>query len=660
MENRWTSQDARAFDGPIAGCVYCSRLIGSDPSLVLHGGGNSSVKAPFHDITGHDIDAVYVKGSGWDMADIQGAGFAPLRLDRLLQLLELAQLSDSDMARELAAAKLDPAAPNPSVESLLHAFLPFPAVQHSHADVIISLSNLAHPQRLVRQVYGDDVVVIDYVKPGFDLARLVRTSWPQQVHAGTRGMVLLNHGLFTFGQDDKTAYDRHIDLVDTAERWLDTHAPRSVPVTASPSPQLPHPQPEVLADLRAAVSEAAGRPMILRQTLDQEVLRFVAREDLAQAAGSGPLTPDHVIRTKRVPLIGTDVAGYAADYDRYVRAHADQVVGELEPIDPAPRVILDPALGLLTSGATWSEASIARDIYQRTIPVIERAQDHLGGYQALPPAALFAVEYWELEQAKLRRLPPPAELSGQVALVTGAASGIGLACARELGRRGAVVVGVDLAESITRFAVGPGSLGIQADLTDPDCPPHLAARLAAHAGGVDIVVHSAGILGTTQTIAEYTHAAWQAVHDINMSAAAALFAGLYPLLARSPVGGRVVAIASKNVPAPGPGMGAYSTSKAALTQLVRVAALEWAADGIRVNAVHPDAVFDTGLWDQATLAARAAHYGISVEEYRRRNLLGMEVTSADVAATVTALCTNQFRATTGTAVPVDGGNERVI
>lgn len=667
MQSRWNHEEAEMFDGPIGGCVYCSRLLGSDPSLVLHGGGNSSVKAPYPDITGRLVDAVYVKGSGWDMGTIAMAGFAPLAIDRLRDLLDLEVLSDLDLARELDAARLDPGALSPSVESLLHAFLPYGSVQHSHADAIINLTNVDHGERLVRVVFADDVVVIPYVKPGFDLARLVRSMWADQAHPGVTGMVLMNHGLFTFGDEDRIAYERHIELIDRAERWLDDKAPRSFGLNGgfagSQSPLLDVAEPVApvaLAGLRREISAAAGRPMIVRHCENDGVRRFVSRDDLASIAASGPLTPDHVIRTKRLPMIGTDVTGYVRSYESYVDAHRSRVDGDLEPVDPAPRIVLDPALGLLAIGATWVDASIAADIYERTMPVIERATDHLGGYRALPVEDIFDVEYWELEQAKLRRRPAPEELAGQIAVVTGAASGIGKSCAVELARLGAVVVGVDISPDIGAFDVGPGSLGLRADLTDSAVPADVARRVAQHAGGVDIAVLSAGIFGATRSIAEFDPAEWSSVHDVNLTASVALMAALHPLLARSPVGGRVVAIASKNVPAPGAGVAAYSTSKAALTQLVRVAALEWAADAIRVNGVHPDAVFDTGLWDERRLEERAARSGMSVQDYRRRNLLGLEISSRDVAAAVAALCTDRFRATTGAMVPIDGGNERVI
>jgi rhamnose utilization protein RhaD (predicted bifunctional aldolase and dehydrogenase)/NAD(P)-dependent dehydrogenase (short-subunit alcohol dehydrogenase family) len=644
------------FDSPLAECVYGSRLIGSDPGLVLHGGGNTSVKTGFADITGASIEAIWVKGSGWDLATIEPGGFTPLPLDRLRRLLELDRLSDPDMVRELAAARLDPTAPQPSVEALLHALLPHPAVLHSHADVIVTLTNLADGEAKVRRVFGDSVVVVPYVMPGFDLARVVRATWPERAHAATTGMVLLNHGLFTFGGTTREAYHRHVELIGAAHRWLDEHAPlRMVKV-----PPLPEVDPVQLAGIRLALSRAAGRPLIVSRHTDPAVARFVRRDDLATLAGRGPLTPDHVIRTKRVPMVGRDVDRYAAEYTGYFTRHHGRSRETITMLDPAPRVVLDPDLGMLAAGFTAADADIAADIYHHTIPVLERAEDHLGGYMALAEGELFDVEYWDLEQAKLRRAGPPPEMAGMVALVTGAASGIGKACAADLAGRGAAVVGLDRSPEVGTAVAAGAWLGLECDVTDPEAQREAVAAGVERFGGIDVVVACAGVFGGSRPLAELDPDEWRRVMAVNVDAVAGLLACVHPLLARSPVGGRVVVIASKNVPAPGRGAAAYSASKAALTQLVRVAALEWASDGIRVNAVHPDAVFDTGLWTQELLRERAGRAGLTVEDYRRRNLLGTEVTAAGVARVVAALISDAFATTTGAQVPVDGGNERVI
>lgn len=660
MEDLWDDAAAASFEphGPVGECVYCSRLIGSDAGLVLHGGGNSSVKHPRRDVTGEMVDTLHVKGSGWDMATIEAAGFAPLRLDRLEDLLALDSLSDPEMMAELAAAKLDVSAPNPSVESLLHAFLPHRAVQHSHADVIVTLTNLGNGADVVAEVFGDDVVIVPYVMPGFDLAREVRERWPDQAHEATTGMVLLNHGLFTFGDDSATAYRRHVDLIRRAEDWLARHAPMA---EAEPS-SLPDVLAEDLARLRREMSMVAGAPLVVRRHATAEVARFVRRPDLESLASRGPLTPDHVIRTKRVPMIGVAdgaVEAYRSSYESYVAENEHRLRTERAPIDPAPRIVVDPDVGMLAAGFTAKDARICADIFGHTMPVLERAEDHLGGYVALPASDLFDMEYWDLEQAKLKLAGPRPELAGTVAMVTGAASGIGRACAQELTRRGAAVIAVDLDESV-REPESDDWAGIVADVTDADAVADALQKGVERFGGLDIAVVAAGVFGPSTPITKLASDEWRRVMAVNVDSVQMLFARIGPLLALSPVGGRVVVVGSKNVPAPGTGAAAYSASKAALQQLSRVAALEWAADGIRVNTVHPDAVFDTGLWSPELIAERAAKYGMSADEYRRRNLLGADIGSADVARSVVALCTDDFRVTTGAQIPIDGGNERVI
>jgi rhamnose utilization protein RhaD (predicted bifunctional aldolase and dehydrogenase)/NAD(P)-dependent dehydrogenase (short-subunit alcohol dehydrogenase family) len=660
VESRWNESEAAASTDPIAQCVYCTRLIGSDPSLVLHGGGNSSVKHPVVDITGRPIEALHVKGSGWDMATIEAPGLTALPLDRLRELTELDELSDPDMMRELAAARIDPAAPNPSVETLLHALLPHRAVQHSHADVIVNLTNVADGEAVVREVYGDDVVVVPYVMPGFDLARRVRELWPEASHAGTVGMVLCNHGLFTFGDSSEEAYRRHVELITRAETWLDRNAPYEPAKTVD---GMPTPAAELmteLTDLRWRLSEVAGGPMVVQRHTDPAVRRFVARPDVDSLARRGPLTPDHVIRTKRVPLVGRDVAGFAAAEHAYVDANRSRARTELVELDPAPRVVLDPVWGMLAAGRTVGDAVIAGDIYHHTIPVLERAEDHLGGYVALSDGDLFDMEYWALEQAKLARGGGRPPFAGRIGLVTGAASGIGRACAAALLDRGACVVGVDRSREVVGTFSGAAWLGVPADVTEPEAQRDALAAAVERFGGLDIAVVAAGVFGASRPIAERDAGEWRSVMAVNVDAVADLFGAIHPLLVRSPVGGRVVVIGSKNVAAPGRGAAAYSASKAALNQLARVAALEWADDGIRVNTVHPDAVFDTALWTPELIAERAERYGLTVDEYKQRNLLHAEVTSAGVAAVVAELAGDTFAVTTGAQIPIDGGNDRVI
>jgi rhamnose utilization protein RhaD (predicted bifunctional aldolase and dehydrogenase)/NAD(P)-dependent dehydrogenase (short-subunit alcohol dehydrogenase family) len=662
-------------DDDLGLCVYGSRRLGADPALVLSGGGNSSVKTTEPDVFGDPVEVLWVKGSGWDMGSIERAGFAPLRQRQVARLATLERLSDSRMAGELRAACLDAAAPAPSVESVLHALLPYKFVFHSHADAVLALTNTPDGGRWIDEVYGDQVVVVPYVMPGFVLAQLCAQRFPAEAHDGTIGMVLLNHGLFTFADDARTAYETHVELVGRAARFVEDalarDGGRNGGGSGGPPRRAPGPRTDddllAMAELRRDLSHTAGHPMVLRCCEDEACARFAARDDLDRVSQVGTATPDHVLRTKRVPLLGRDVAGYADRYRAYVERHRGRLGDRgLIPVDPAPRLVIDPDLGVLAAGRRVGDAVAAADIYAHTVWVIERAEA-LGGYRSVSEADLFDVEYWELEQAKLARQGPPAAFTGEVALVTGAASGIGRACAEELLAAGAAVVGIDLDAAVTALRDGtPASaststfVGIEGDATDPGVVRSALDAAVRRFGGLDIVVVNAGVFPDPASLAELEDAVWDRALAVNTTGALRLLRAAHPYLERAPGGGRVVVIGSKNVPAPGKGAGAYSASKAALTQLARLAALEWGADGIRVNVLHPDAVFDTGLWNDELIAARAASYGLTPEAYRTRNVLAAEVSSVHVARAAVALCGDAFARTTGAQIPVDGGNDRVV
>ncbi|WP_324651800.1 bifunctional aldolase/short-chain dehydrogenase [Georgenia sp. H159] len=644
-----------ALDELVAG----SRELGVDAGLVLHGGGNTSLKVAWPDVTGRSVPVLLMKGSGHDLATIDRSGFTPLRLDRLRELLPPTRLTDRQMRNELRCARLDAEGPDPSVETFVHALLPHDAVFHSHADVLLALTNTDDGERIVRELYGDLVVVVPYAMPGPDLAAACARAWDEESHAGTRGLVVLRHGLFTVGDSSGEALARHHELVALAEERVAAAGaarlddPRGAAGTTAPS------SATELARLRAELSRVAGFPMVVRHHDDAQVRRFLTDGGLRAATQQGPLTPDHVLWTKRVPLVGTDVDGYAAEYGEYVARNEHRRGEPITLLDPAPRVVLDDALGMLTAGRTASEARAAADVYRHTMTTIEQAE-RLGGYRAPDEGHIFDLEYWSLQQEKLRRAGPRPPLEGRVAVVTGAASGIGRACAAELLAAGAAVVGWDLSPDVASTFTGPDWLGLTVDVTDEHQVTAALQRTVEELGGLDVLVVAAGIFPRSQPLAELEAETWRRTMGVNVDSAALLFSRAHPLLACAPDGGRVVVVASKNVAAPGKGAAAYSASKAALTQLARVAALEWAEDGIRVNLVHPDAVFDTGLWTAELLATRAAHYGLSVEEYKRRNLLGTEVTSTAVGRLVRAMADQTFACTTGAQVPVDGGNERVI
>jgi rhamnose utilization protein RhaD (predicted bifunctional aldolase and dehydrogenase)/NAD(P)-dependent dehydrogenase (short-subunit alcohol dehydrogenase family) len=657
----WQDDEAKRHTSDLEQRVYTSRLLGREPSLVLHGGGNTSVKTVERDFFGDDIATLRVKGSGWDLDTIDARGFAPVRMDVLLQLGSLDQLTDTDMAQQMRLGLLDPAAPAPSVEAILHALIPFKFVDHTHADAIISLCNTPSGERYVRQLYGDDVIVAPYVMPGFLLARLCARQVVPRIGPGTLGLVLMNHGLFTWGETAHESYERDIALVSRAEDFLRNRGAWHINWQA---PMRPHGALRVArAQLRADISRAAGAPMIVQSHDDDRHLAYAQRADIGVISQQGPATPDHVIRTKRVPLIGRDVATYADAYKAYFARNAAQHPdgARLVMLDPAPRVVLDPELGLCAAGRTVKDARIAFDIADHTLDIIARAAQ-LERWQALPERDLFDVEYWDLEQAKLKRQAKPGEFAGEVALVTGAASGIGKACVESLRARGAAAIALDLNSAVETMFGGPdaGVLGIACDVSD-EAALEAALETGVKAfGGLDLLVLNAGIFPASKRIDALSTAEWDKVMRINVDANLALMRLSHPLLKLAPNGGRIAIVGSKNVPAPGPGAAAYSASKAALTQLARVAALEWGGDGIRVNVVHPNAVFDTGIWSDDILKARAASYGLTVEEYKTNNVLRTPVTSHDVAELVATMCGSVFAKTTGAQVPIDGGNDRVI
>lgn len=651
IRSLWNDAEASAYAGDLGLRVYTSRLLGRDKSLVLHGGGNTSVKLREKNVFGEEEDILYVKGSGWDLETIEPAGFSPCRLTHLLRLAQLPALSDTQIADELHQCMTTANAPAPSVEAILHALLPHKFVDHTHADALISISNTPGGEHRLRALYGDSVVYVPYVMPGFKLARLCAELFPQQAHAGTRGLVLVSHGLFTFGPTARASYEAMIELVRLAEDYLrEKNAWHTPPASVQPPDRALRCE---IATLRREVSVAAGTPMILSAQVDSA---FARRPDVVTLSQQGPATPDHVIRTKHLPLVGRDVAAYVESYKRYFAQHA---ASELTMLDPAPRVILDPELGLCSIGRTAKDAQIVADIYGHTADIIQRATA-LERWQALPAHDIFEVEYWDLEQAKLRKGGKPPVFTGEVALVTGAASGIGKACVEALLRRGAAVVGLDVNPFVGTLHRRPDYRGIICDLTD-ERTVRVALELVVRAyGGLDILVLNAGIFPKTAAIAELTGEYWRRVMAINLDANLALLRECHPLLKLAPNRGRIVVVGSKNVSAPGPGAAAYSASKAAMNQLARVAALEWGVDGIRINTVHPNMVFDTGLWTPEVIEARAKHYQITVEEYKTNNVLKVPVTSRDVAELSVEMCGPLFAKTTAAQVPVDGGNDRVI
>jgi rhamnose utilization protein RhaD (predicted bifunctional aldolase and dehydrogenase)/NAD(P)-dependent dehydrogenase (short-subunit alcohol dehydrogenase family) len=657
MKNLWNSADAADFQGDLQQRVYSSRLLGREPSLVLHGGGNTSVKTLEPNVFGEEETILYIKGSGADLATIEAAGFSPCRLDHLHRLSELGSLTDLRMAAELRACMSNPLAPYPSVEAILHAVLPARFVDHTHADAFISISNTLEGEEHIQEIYGGRVATIPYVMPGFKLARACALQVPRKLTRATIGIALMNHGLITFGDTAEESYSRMIELVSLAEDYLARH---KALVVEWPKVDVPSRAFRVeFATFRRDLSALMGAPAILSSHRDSQCLGFIGRPDAGAITQQGPATPDHAIRTKRVPLLGRDLKSYRSAYEGYYNMYSGKNYPRPAMLDPAPRVILDAEWGMVTAGRTAADSEIAADIYRHTMDIIAQSTA-LGGWKALPAKDIFDVEYWDLEQAKVRRTGRATDFPGEIALVTGAASGIGRACVDALLLRGAAVIGLDVNPAITRQHDRSDFLGLACDLTkEAEVAAALEDGVRAF-GGLDMLILNAGIFPAGKSIGDLGTDTWRQIMAVNLDASFVMMRECHPLLKVAPKGGRVVVIGSKNVPAPGKGAAAYSASKAAVNQLARVAALEWGADRIRINTLHPNMVFDTALWTKEILESRARHYGMTVDAYKTNNILSVEVTSRDVAALAAELCGPVFAKTTGAQIPVDGGNDRVV
>ncbi|MEM9481651.1 MAG: bifunctional aldolase/short-chain dehydrogenase, partial [Verrucomicrobiota bacterium] len=596
MQNRWNPSEAPAGEDLLAQRVYSSRLLGAEPDLVLHGGGNTSVKITEPDFFGESTEVIYVKGSGWDLATIEKEGFAPVRMDVLLKLGDLETLGDAEMVKQQRAGMLDPAAPNPSIEAILHAIIPFKFVDHTHADAVVALTNTPDGEKRARELYGDRVLYVPYVMPGFVLAKAVQAAAEGCDWSKLEGMVLMNHGIFSWADDAQTSYDRMVSLVSEAEEALaKENAPAAV--ATGKLAELSDEDYLKLAEIRKAVSEKAGTAMVVQWNQSEEAVGFASREDAASISRRGPLTPDHVIRTKRVAAIFDErpatetTEEFERDYDGYFSENRTE---GLEQLDAAPRWAVWKDRGILTFGKSLKDSRIVGDLCEHTARAIQWAEA-LGGWSPLPAKEIFDIEYWELEQAKLKKGGSAKPLQGKVAVITGGAAGIGLACAESLYQAGACVAVMDLNPESEETFAADDRLGIQLDLTNDEAVKAAIQRVVAQFGGIDILVSNAGIFTAGAYLEDMEAKNWEKSLAVNLTSHQRLLQFIIPFLKQG-VDASAMLIGSRNVAAPGAGAAAYSCPKAAQTQLTRVAALELAPHGVRVNIIHPDAVFDTKLW----------------------------------------------------------------
>ena len=681
MDSLWRDGDAEAMVAAyadrgigcdVALCVYGTRLLGSEPRLVLHGGGNTSVKTRMTDVLGDEVEVLCVKGSGWDLAGIEPAGLPAVRLEPLRRLGALDDLSDEDMVNVQRQNLLDSSAPNPSVETLLHAFVPHKYVNHTHATAVLAITDQPDGAARCAEVYGGAMPVVPYIKPGFPLAKAVAELHAR--HPGAEGLILLKHGIFSFGDSASEAYARMIEHVSRAEEHL-RRGPRKARAAAPLPPKIAT-VAEVAPVLRGltgiVLDEAEGlyRRFVLDVRRGDKVLDYVNGAEIERYSQVGVVTPDHVIRTKNTPLVvpppeagaldafrsGAKAAldSYVAAYHAYFeRGNARQPASRTE-LDPMPRVILAPGVGLFGLGASAAQARAAADIAENAIEVIADAEA-IGRFESISEAEVFDIEYWSLEQAKLGRaveLP----LARHVVVVTGGGGGIGAATAAAFAREGAEVAVLDIdaaaAEACAR-RIGGAALALACDVTRPEAVRAAFDRVCETFGGLDIVVSNAGA-AWQGAIGEVEDSVLRESFELNFFAHQSVAQNAVRVMRAQGMGGVLLFNASKQPLDPGPGFGPYGVPKAATLALARQYAIDCGAEGIRSNAVNADRV-RTGIYADGVLEERAEARGLSVSEYLAgSNLLKREVTADDVAQAFVALAT--ARKTTGAILTVDGGN----
>jgi len=686
-EDLWSDPAAESLP-TLDQLVYRSNLLGQDRSIVNHGGGNTSSKGTALDHRGRPVDVMWIKGSGSDLETVTRSGFTPLRLEDVRATLARAEMSDEEMVAYLSRCSLEPGAPRPSIETMLHAFLPFPHIDHTHPEAAIAMCCGVRGQELMRECFGDELIWVPYVRPGFALAKLASAALEKNPDAS--GMLLAKHGLVTWGESGRESYRRTIDFLSRAERLLEVRVDPSSEFSGAwlePAPATSRRavMVELLPVIRGELSRLFGSDghVILNFDDSADVLDFVSGRDMAALAGTGAACPDHVMYTKFLPLIvdadecrgvlqdGAQtlvehlreaITGYASRYTEFFERYRES---DATILNPGPRVILIPGFGMVTAGAdAWAARNTAA-LYRTAIRVMRWASAN-GGYTSLSAREAWDIEYWPLELYKLTLKPSPRELASRVAVITGGAGAIGRATARRLLAESAHVVLSDIDEPHLRSVAAElsgrlpdhvlassGDAGLEADVT------LLLEEAILAFGGVDVVIPNAGI-ASAAPIDETSLEEWDRVHAVLSRGYFLACRAAFKVMKDQGIGGVIVVNSSKNGLAAGTNAIAYTTAKAAELHMARCLAEEGGRFGIRVNAVAPDAVIHgSGLWNQEWREERAKAYGFDVERiedhYRERNALKVSVTAEDVAETILFLVSRRSSKTTGCVVTVDGG-----
>ena len=675
--NRWDTARARGLTA-LELLAYRSNLLGADRSVANWGGGNTSSKSTELDFRGRQTRVLWVKGSGSDLGTIRPGQFTGLRMDDVLPLIERDRMSDEELIAYYEHAVLKPGQPRASIETPLHSMLPFDQVDHTHPDAIIALCATPEGPELARRLWGDAAIWVDYERPGFSLGKKIALAVRERPQAAC--VLMAKHGLVTWADTAEECYAKSIETIGrAAEALAERSDKRRVFAGGAEAPGVNR---EVLVGalpaLRGAISQR--QPMVLRLDTSDGARAFASRADVAQLASAGPACPDHLVHTKPWPLVISAEAarggaeslaqafrdGVAAFEERYAAYFQQHAADGVSMRDPAPRVVLVPGAGVVTTGPDGMQASVAAALYERAIAVLSTTAG-LGGFAPLTPSETFDVEYWPMELYKLGLLPPPKELAGRVALVTGGASGIGRAVAQRLAEAGAHVVVTDRNEpGAQEVAAGlvqkhgeRRGLAVGMDVTDEAAVRRAFEETVLTYGGVDVIVSNAGI-STSHPIEETTLDEWNLNQSILGTGYFLVAREAFKVLRRQARGGSVVFVASKNGLVGGRNAAAYSSAKALEIHLARCLAEEGGGAGIRLNTVNPDAVLQgSSIWNSAWREERARTYGIPPdqleEHYRARTTLKVNVFPEDIAEAVLFFASPRTAKSTGNILNVDGG-----